>query len=208
MNEINLLPWREKRRRERDRRMISSAIFIWLICGSIVFVGFSWFQLLQDNQQERNEFIGDAMLVMDEKLKDIRLLQDQKKNLIERMGVIQDLQRQRTQVVQIFDDIVRKLPEGVYFDSMKKQERHFTFTGMAQSNARVSNLMESLDASDWFNNPDLTVINVAPLNGVRLSQFNLGVSQQINKEKTDKSAAEQIQTSQNQQENNNTLNQS
>ena len=93
------------------------------------------------------------------------------------MEVIQNLQRQRNQVVQIFDDIVRKLPDGVYFDKMNKKGRLFSITGTAQSNARVSNLMENLGSSNWFHNPNLNVINVTPAQGVRLSQFDLKVTQ-------------------------------
>ena len=111
------------------------------------------------------------------------------------MEVIQNLQRQRTQVVQIFDDIVRKLPDGVYFDTMNKKKRRFSFTGTAQSNARVSSLMVSLASSSWFNDPTLSVINVTPSQGVRLSQFSLGVPQRKKPKKVPAAKSEKKKTS-------------
>jgi type IV pilus assembly protein PilN len=181
MSGINLLPWREDKRHARDKQMLISTIFIWLFCVAVVFGGYSYLQVLKNNQKTRNAYLNTEIEKLDKKIKEVRQLQAEKDNLISRMEVIQNLQRQRTQVVRIFDDIVRKLPDGVYFDTLNKKSRRFNFTGTAQSNARVSNLMDSLGSSDWFFSPDLSVINVTPSKGVRISQFNLGVSQRKKK---------------------------
>ena len=184
MSGINLLPWREEKRRARDKQMLSSAIFIWVLCAAMVFGGYSYLQVLKNNQKSRNSYLTTEIKKLDKKIKEVKKLQAQKDNLISRMEVIQNLQRQRTQVVRIFDDIVRKLPDGVYFDTLSKKKRRFNFTGTAQSNARVSNLMDGLGSSDWFYSPQLSVINVTPSKGVRISQFNLGVSQRKKKKTT------------------------
>ncbi len=189
MDGINLLPWREARRRARDRQIVTAAFLIWALCGVAVFGSYSYLKLLQDNQKGRNNYLTGEIKKLDEKIKEIRTLQKQKDNLIARMEVIQNLQQQRNQVVQIFEDIVRKLPDGVYFDRLNKKGRQFNFTGTAQSNARVSNLMENLGSSSWFNDPNLNVINVSPSEGVRISQFSLGVTQR-KKPKAAKPAAQ------------------
>ena len=181
MKGINLLPWREEKRQARDKQMLASAIIIWVLSAAVVFGGYSYLQVLKNNQNTRNAYLNTEIKKLDKKIKEVKQLQRRKDNLIARMEVIQNLQRQRTQVVRIFDDIVRKLPDGVYFDTLNKKSRRFNFTGTAQSNARVSNLMDSLGSSDWFHRPQLSVINVAPSKGVRLSQFNLGVSQRKEK---------------------------
>lgn len=177
MNGINLLPWREERRRARDRQMLSSSVLIWILCCTVVFGGYSYLNLLQDNQRDRNRYLTDEINKLNEKIKEINGLRERKDSLIARMEVIQNLQRQRTQVVYLFDDMVRKLPDGIYFDSLEKKGQRISFKGTAQSNARVSSLMDRLDSSDWFSDPDLSVINVAPTQGVRLSQFDLKISQ-------------------------------
>jgi type IV pilus assembly protein PilN len=183
MSGINLLPWREEIRRVRDRRMVIAAVAIWLICASIVFAGFSYLQAEQEYQKKRNQYLTMEISKLNKKIKEIEKLRSRKANLISRMEVIQGLQRQRTQVIHLFDDLVNKLPDGVYFNTMQKKGRQFSFTGTAQSNARVSNLMDRLESSAWFANPWLKVINVKPAQGVRLSQFQLRVSQQTPKKK-------------------------
>jgi len=179
MKGINLLPWREERRRMRDRQMLAGSIFVWLLCCGIVFSGYGYLKMKQGNQKTRNDYLNAEIVKLDAKIKEINQLRSQKDSLISRMEVIQNLQRERTQVVHLFEDIVRKLPEGVYYSSLSKKGKKFSMAGTAQSNARVSDLMNRLDSSDWFANPNLSVINVTPREGVRLSQFSLSVSEEI-----------------------------
>ncbi len=188
MNDVNLLPWREEQRQVRDKQMVSSAVLIGILCAAAVFGSFSYLQLLQDNQRGRNNYLTTEIGGLDKKIAEIERLKKQKSNLITRMEVILDLQRQRNQLVKIFDDIVHKLPDGVYFGTMDKEDDGFSFTGTAQSNARVSNLMENLGSSSWFDSPDLNVINIAPSQGIRLSQFDIKISLR-EKEKTQQSGS-------------------
>ena len=88
------------------------------------------------------------------------------------------LQSDRTQIVHVVDDLVRKIPKGVYLTQFTKKNKAMALEGMAQSNARVSALMNSLDASDWFTNPNLDIINVTPQGGSRISKFSLKVREE------------------------------
>jgi type IV pilus assembly protein PilN len=102
------------------------------------------------------------------------------------MEIIQQLQRDRTKIVHVFDDLVRKLPKGIYLTQFTKKKTAMGLEGMAQSNARVSALMNSLDSSDWFTNANLDVINVTPQGGSRISKFSLKVREE---KKADKANA-------------------
>ncbi len=180
MMNINLLPWREERRRQRDRKMVANGVLIWIVCGCAVFGAYTFYQNKQDNQNKRNEYLQGEIRLLDKKIEEIKTLRAQKENLLVRMQVIQDLQQERRKVVHIFDDIVRHLPEGVYYTNLTKQRNDINLSGTAQSNARVSDLMNKLDSSDWFTNPNLSVIDIRPREGVRLSQFKLKVAEQKN----------------------------
>lgn len=180
---VNLLPWREERRRQRDRRMLANGVLIWVLCGVVVFSGFSFLKNKQNYQEKRNQYLSGEISKLDIKIKEIKTLRRQKENLLVRMEVIQNLQRERRKVVHLFDDIVRKLPEGVYYRTLAKKKNNFILNGTAQSNARVSDLMNKLDSSEWFANPNLNVIDVTPRQGVRLSQFKLRISEQKNQDK-------------------------
>jgi type IV pilus assembly protein PilN len=183
---INLLPWREMRRREQDRQILSIGVGAWILMGLVIFYAYLHVSGLNENQQKRNEYLEKEIKKVEDELKEIRELQAARAALLARMRVIQQLQLDRTQVVHLFDDMVRKVPEGVYLLSLKQAGPALTITGNAQSNARVSAFMRNLDASDWFATPELDVINVETKGGERVSKFTLRVNQKIKVDKVEK----------------------
>jgi type IV pilus assembly protein PilN len=183
MTRLNLLPWRDLRRKEQDRQLLSIAAGVWILMGLVIFYAHLHVTGLIENQQKRNEFLVKETKKLDEEIKEIRELQAARAALLARMRVIQQLQMDRTQIVHMFDDLVRKLPEGVYLTSLKQSGQTITMIGIAQSNARVSALMRNLDASDWYTKPDLDVINVKSKGNDRVSEFTLRVNQKVAQEK-------------------------
>lgn len=183
MTRLNLLPWRDLRRKEQDRQLLSIAVGVWILMGLVIFYAHLHVSGLIENQQKRNEFLDKETKKLDEEIKEIRELQAARAALLARMRVIQQLQMDRTQVVHLFDDLVRKMPEGVYLTSLKQTSPVITLTGNAQSNARVSALMRNLDASDWYTKPELDVINVKTVGNDRVSEFILRVNQKVQLEK-------------------------
>lgn len=180
MTRINLLPWRERRRKEQDRQLVSIAIGAALLMGLIVFYAHLHVSAEVENQAKRNKFLEEETAKVDVQLKEIKELKKERDALLARMQVIEQLQQDRTQIVHVFDDLVRKLPEGMYLTAVKQNGKDFTLTGIAQSNARVSALMRNLDASAWFANPDLDIINVTTKGNDHISQFSLHVNE-VNK---------------------------
>ncbi len=177
MTRINLLPWREIRRKEQDRQLLSIAIGAWILMTLIIFYAYLHVSGLVENQNKRNQFLEEEIAKIEGQIKEIAAIKKERSALVARMQVIQQLQLDRTQIVHVFDDLVRKLPEGLYLTSLKQTGGNFTLTGIAQSNARISTLMRNLDSSDWFGNPDLDVINVSAKGNNRVSQFTLRVNQ-------------------------------
>ncbi len=177
MTRINLLPWREALRKERKRQFASVAVGAAVLMAAIVFYAHVHINGLIENQNIRNKFLQDEIAKVDESIKEIRQLESAKKALLIRMNVIQDLQSRRPMVVHMLDELVRAVPEGLYLTKMEQQGHEVVLEGMAQSNARVSAFMRALDASAWFDNPRLDVIQVDEKNGTRTSKFTLVVKQ-------------------------------
>jgi type IV pilus assembly protein PilN len=175
---LNLLPWREIRRKEQDRQLLTVAAGAWVLMVLAVFYAHLHVTHLIDDQNRRNEFLKGEIAKVEKEIKEIKEIKKQRQALIARMNVIYQLQGDRTQIVHVFDDLVRKLPEGVYFKTMRQRGKHFALEGIAQSNARVSALMRNLDSSEWFANPNLDIINVQQKGGDRVSTFKLQVNQQ------------------------------
>jgi type IV pilus assembly protein PilN len=180
MTRINLLPWREALRTDRQRRFLitvaMTALFALAVVGGVHY----YLDSLLTHQNQRNAFLEKEIAVLNSKLSKIRKLEAERKALLDRMTIIQRLQATRPEIVHLFDEIPRRLPDGVYLKSMKQSGKTITLKGVAQSNARVSSFMRNLDQSEWFANPVLKVIKtVAGSDGSkqRLAEFTLTISQ-------------------------------
>ncbi|GAA4001598.1 PilN domain-containing protein [Comamonas faecalis] len=179
MIRINLLPHREvarKRRRERFQfTMVGSALAGLLIAGLIYW----WFQLMIDNQQDRNQYLRSEIKVLDGQIKEIANLEQEITALRARQQAVEDLQADRNLPVHLLNELVRQLPDGVFLTSLKQVDQVITLQGRAQSNERVSELLRNLtDNTPWFSKPELVEIvaaNVAlsPKDQRRVAQFNL-----------------------------------
>jgi len=173
---LNLLPWRDMRRREQDRQLLTVAIGAWVLMVIIVFYAHIHVTGLIDAQNRRNEYLKQEIAKVEKQIKEVAELKKRREDLIARMNVIQQLQADRTRVVRIFDELVRRVPEGVQLASLKQSgSASMALTGVAQSNARVSALMRNFSASEWFDDPKLDVINVRQKGGDRVSEFSMKV---------------------------------
>ena len=158
MPNINLLPWREKLKKEREARF-GIAIGTGLgIAGLIVLGIHMYMQNLISHQQSRNGYLESEIKVMEQRIKEIEQLEDKKQRLIERMNVIQELETSRPRIVHLFDEIVKQAPDGVYFTIMEQKGETVTLEGYAQSDARVSSLMKAIENSEWMKNPNIIEI--------------------------------------------------
>ena len=175
MANINLLPWREAQRRERQRATVIACAAIWLGAAILVLLGGSLVESQISHQEQRNNYLQGEIRSLSRVISEIENLRAQRDALVARMEVIQSLQANRTQIVHVFDDLVTKLPKGAYFESIDKNDQRLHLDGKAQSNGRVSAFMRNLDASDWFTNPDLKVVDVIDQNGTLLSDFDVEV---------------------------------
>lgn len=160
MAHINLLPWREERRVKAKRQFYVVLVGMAILGIGLVYLVEMNIQNQIDGQLARNRFIEQEAKKLDKEIAEIDDLKKQKEKLIGRMGVIQSLQGNRSVIVHHFDEIVRTVPDGVYFTRLEKKGSKFFIEGTADANNRVSNLMRNLSASDWFKEPNLTRVKV------------------------------------------------
>lgn len=173
MIRINLLPHREEKRR---RLRIQFAVLAGLaLVAGVALVGLVHAAISGqiEYQQGRNKFLNDQIAILDRQIDEIKKLKDQLQQLLSRKKVVETLQSNRSDVVHLLDDLVRQLPEGVYLKSVKQVGPKVTVTGYAQSNARVSTLMRSLEASPNLEKPTLVEIKAATVANRRANEFTL-----------------------------------
>ena len=176
MARINLLPWREQLREERKQRFLVTLAGVLIVAGGAVFLGDQYLNGAIEQQNARNDYVRKEIAVLDARIKEISELKTRRQQLLERMKIIQDLQGNRPIIGRVFDQLVRTLPDGVYFTGLKMTGKSIAIVGAAESNNRVSNLMRNLDASPQLQNAELVEVKAAVLNTRRVSEFNLNVS--------------------------------
>ena len=170
MARINLLPWRAERRKQRQREfqtMLGMAAL-----GGVLLAIMVWFYYDRQisGQEDRNRFLQAEIDKVKKQNEEIAELDAKKNRLLARKSVIEELQANRSQMVHLFDSLVRTIPDGVILSTLKQEGEVLTLEGTAQSNARVSHYMRNLEGSGWMTRPDLSIIearkdNKAPVAG-------------------------------------------
>lgn len=158
MPRINLLPWRAVERKQRQQQFALWSVFAVAAAGIVTLLAYLTMDGWIDSQRERNALLKSEIEKLDQQITEILGLEAQKNRLIARMEIIEKLQRSRPEVVHLFDQLVRTLPDGVYLTSVKQTEKRLELKGVAQSSTRVSALMRNIDASEWMDNPELEVV--------------------------------------------------
>jgi type IV pilus assembly protein PilN len=176
MAHINLLPWREEQRQEQTRQFATITVLSLLLTAALVFMVHVTFDNQITHQKQRNTMLQNEINTLDASLKQIATLEETKDQLLSRMDIIQSLQQQRPQIVRLFDDFVRTVPEGIYLSTIEQKGEQLTIKGVAESNGRVSAYMRNIDASDWMATPKLKVIQTRK-GTLRSSDFTIITSQ-------------------------------
>src|ERR1700689_46224 len=173
MPRINLLPWREQERKVRRREFMVAlggaafAAIIFVLGGKLLYS--SWI----DSQNAKNNLLKKEIVKLDAQIADIQDLENRKQRLVARMEIIEKLQRKRPEIVHLFDEIVKTIPEGIYLTAIKQSDNKLEFHGVAQSSTRVSTFMRNIDSSVWMDNPELQVLESAKDSATGGSNFTL-----------------------------------
>jgi len=171
MPRINLLPWREAERKKRQRDFgvaLAGGFVAAAVC--ILSAIFVYSQMI-DNQEQRNLRLTEEIANLEKSIEEIDGLERQKERLLARMEIIEQLQKSRPEIVHLFDELSRQLPEGVYLTGMKQTGSRVEIRGVAQSSTRVSALMRQIDASEWLSDPEVERVGTKQAGSSRQSEF-------------------------------------
>jgi type IV pilus assembly protein PilN len=158
MPRINLLPWRDQQRRDRKLAFFVALGAAAALAAIAAFIAYLLLGSMIDAQEQRNERLRAQIKVLDKQIEEINDLEAQKQKFISRMRIIETLQRSRPEVVHLFDELVKEMPDGTYLTSVKQTGSKLKLEGVAQSSTRVSALMRNISASQWLEKPELEVV--------------------------------------------------
>jgi len=158
MPRINLLPWRDEERKERKLKFLVALGGSAVAACLVAFVGYLMMDSMVSAQDARNQKLKNEMAELDQQIEKINSLEADKARFIARMEVIEKLQRSRPEIVHIFDEIAKQLPDGVYLTGITQTGTRLKFEGVAQSSTRVSAFMRNIDGSSYLKNPELEIV--------------------------------------------------
>jgi type IV pilus assembly protein PilN len=191
MPRINLLPWRESERKRKRQEFILSIGAALATAALVTLIGRWQMNAAIEHQNGRNQVLGEEIAELDKQIQEILGLENQKRRLLARMEVIETLQRSRPEIVHVFDEIVRVLPEGVYLTFLKQTGTRFEIRGIAQSSTRVSAFMRNIDASEWLADPALSIVETKGLDAGG-AEFTLFANQRSRVPPEDAAAGETV----------------
>jgi type IV pilus assembly protein PilN len=187
MPRINLLPWRAELRQKRKKEFFVALLAAAMLGGVITYAAKLTMQSWIAGQQSRNTILRDEIAELEKQIAEITGLENQRERLIARMQVIDQLQRSRPEVVHLLDELVKDVPDGVHFTSVKQVNKRIELEGEAQSSTRVSTLMRNIDDSEFLSDPTLDVVQVVATGPARNSEFKL-FAQQVSMVKDEEAA--------------------
>lgn len=190
MAKINLLPWREELRKQKQQEFVFMSGGAAVIAALIVLLAHLHVDGMINDQGSRNAFLEQEIEILDQRIGRIKDLEKQKADLLARMNVIQELQSSRPESVHLMDEMVRTLPDGVYLNKLTQKGKQLSLAGIAQSNARVSDYMRNIDSSQWLSDPSLDLIKTTEENRRRLANFQLKGKQKVQTPQSDDSTPE------------------
>ncbi len=155
MARINLLPWRADRRELRKREFFMQLGIAAAGAVLAVILWAFWMNLRIDNQNDRNTYLQGEIKQLDAQIAEIKDLEKTKSALLARKQIIEQLQESRAQMVHLFDELVKTIPDGARLSSLKQATDTLTLDGVAQSNATVAQYMRNIEASPWLGMADL-----------------------------------------------------
>jgi type IV pilus assembly protein PilN len=177
MPRINLIPWRDAERKRKRQEFGVGALVALLAAGAIAFLVNLQIGAAIDNQNERNQYLKDEIALLDKQITEILALEQQKQRLRARIQVIEQLERSRPEIVHVFDQLVRTIPDGVNLTALKQTDRRLQLKGLAQSSTRVASYMRNIDASEWLTDPSLDILETKGA-GDGGSDFTLNATQE------------------------------
>lgn len=179
MARINLLPWRENRRQERQRNFMIALVATAILAVLLVFLAGHLVQRQINAQEDRNNYLRGEISTLDDQIRQIEELEERRDNLLARKNVIERLQENRSMMVHLFNYLAQTVPEGIRLSSVRQAGEELTIEGTTQSETRVSDYMRNIESAEWLHEPDLRIIEAIQGEGSAAQPFRFELKMRV-----------------------------
>jgi type IV pilus assembly protein PilN len=156
--EINLLPWREMRRKKESKQFAYSTIIGFILLGLTCLLANCLISRLSERQNNYNKGLKNEIAILNVQIHKINKIKEQKKILMERIFLFHNLQNSRLLKIHLFEELIKLMPEDVYLTLIRGTEKKITLEGFSESNYGVSQLMKNIEQNPWMQDPNLVEI--------------------------------------------------
>lgn len=187
MAHVNLLPWRAERRKQREREFYMQLAAAFVAALLAVFLWVFWMDQRIDNQNDRNTYLQNEIAQVDVRIAKIKDLEKVREHLLARKQIIEQLQADRSQMVHLFDELVKTIPTSARLTALKQNGQSMSLDGVAQSNASVADYMRNIEVSPWMGHTELRKTENS--HDASRMPYTFGLDVSLSRPKTDESAA-------------------
>jgi len=177
MLRINLLPWREEARRERQRQFLYSLVGTLVLGAILVLVVSLFFDQKISLQEARNQKIQTEINRLQQRIDRIAELERTRNRLLS-----------RSLTVELLDKLAKTIPIGVTLTDVRQQGSRVTLLGTSQSNARVSAYLKSLEEMDLFVAPELQYVRASAEPVARTESYEFAINVRLRNAQRDADA--------------------
>ena len=150
MNNTNLRNWRKEKRQKKSKNFLELNIFISVLVVLALILINTIITALVSKQETINNYLKEEQAVLNVKLETISELESKMKEITERMTIINKLQKERTDVTMILDEIVTLTPKEIKLTSLKRQAGYITIEGVSVSQLTISRYLKNLTSSEKY----------------------------------------------------------
>ena len=187
MAHVNLLPWRAERRKQREREFYMQLGAAFVVAVLVLLLWIFWMNQRIDNQNERNTYLQTEIKQLDVRIAKIKDLETVRAHLLARKQIIEQLQADRSQMVHLFDELVKTIPSSARLTSLKQSGQSMSLDGVAQSNASVAEYMRNIETSPWMGHADLR--KTENTHDATRMPYTFGLNVSLSRPKTDETDA-------------------
>ncbi len=173
MIRINLIPYREARRRAQSHQ--HAAIFAAVLAVAVVLVvGVHQFTGAQLDQLKTETLaLQRQNIALKHKIGRISDLDDKRAEVRRKLAVIDQLQDGRFDTLETLHAIAATIPNNVWLKSVEYRDQKVRLVGWGESNKAVARFMRQLDHSPQFNDVRLGEIRRVLMAGLPMRHFTL-----------------------------------
>jgi len=174
MIKINLLPYREKEKKENVKRqiiIISGSLLLFVL---ILLAGHLYISMTISDLEKKIKEAEAKLVVLDKKVGDIEGFKKDKKELEQKLAVINTLEVNRFFPLRVMDELNMLVPaKDLWLDKVAETGKNLRIEGVARDNGVLARFMRNMERASFVQSVDLVVSKEKDFSGVKLQQFVL-----------------------------------